>query len=186
MLHGGLVDLRARSPEDVAVLQRELHDDVPMRSRADSRPWRPVPPGSGFSPYAVHDPSEEVAVFSVIERTSSDLLGDAQLWRIDTHNRSAHIGIALIPAARQRGLGTDTVRVLCSYAFATLGLHRLQIDTLADNEAMLRIADRVGFVREGVHRHSAWVTGSFLDEVTCGLLSAEWSSTLAANAGNGE
>jgi RimJ/RimL family protein N-acetyltransferase len=47
--------------------------------------------------------------------------------------------------------------VLCQYRFVVRGLHRLQIETLTENAAMLRSAERNGFVREGVLRSSAWV-----------------------------
>jgi len=96
------------------------------------------------------------------------------MWRLDPHNRSAHLGIALRPAFRGRGLGTDTVRVLCRYGFTMRGLHRLQIETLADNAAMLRTAEQAGFAREGTLRAAAWVSGEFADEVILGLLAADW------------
>ncbi len=102
------------------------------------------------------------------------LAGTATLWGIDNHNRSAHIGLGLLPEARGKGYGTDVVATLCHYGFVVRGLQRLQIETLADNHAMLRAAERNGFVREGVLRSSAWVLGEFLDEVLLGLLVQEW------------
>ena len=74
------------------------------------------------------------------------------LWGIDLHNRSAHVGISLRPAFRGRGLGGDVVRVLCRYGFAIRGLHRMQLETLADNAAMIAVAERLGFTREGTMR----------------------------------
>jgi RimJ/RimL family protein N-acetyltransferase len=97
------------------------------------------------------------------------------LWGIDSHHRSAHIGLALRPAFRGKGLGTDVVRVLCHYGFVVLGLHRLQIDTLTDNHAMIHAAEKVGFQREVVHRQETWVLGEFADEVVFGLLEREWT-----------
>jgi RimJ/RimL family protein N-acetyltransferase len=64
--------------------------------------------------------------------------------------------------------------VLCHYGFAVRGLHRLQLETLADNAAMISVASTNGFVREGILRRSAWVQGDFADEVILGLLSTEW------------
>ncbi|UQA37837.1 GNAT family N-acetyltransferase [Streptomyces sp. HNA39] len=93
---------------------------------------------------------------------------------IDTHNRSARLGLALLPAARGKGYGTDVVATLCHYGFVVRSLHRLQVDTLADNTAMWRSAERNGFVREGVLRSSAWVLGEFVDEVLLGLLVEDW------------
>jgi len=186
MVHSGRVALRARQEADVAVLHAELYEDVEMRSRADSRPWRPVPAGSSESPFAVADPTDDEAVFSVVEvadgsPTGGELAGEALLWSIDTHNRSAHIGVSLRPAYRGRGLGTDVVRALCGYGFRVRGLHRLQIETLTDNVAMVRAAIRAGFTREGTLRRSAWVDGGFLDEAVLGLLVSEWDMAVGGS-----
>lgn len=175
MLRGEVAGLRARHESDVPVLQAELHDDVPTRIRSDSRPWRPIPPGSAASPYAVTGPADDVAAFSVVRLSDEELAGEALLWGIDVHNRMAHVGISLRPAFRGHGLGADTVRLLCSYGFAVRGLHRLQIETLADNASMIAVATRVGFVPEGTLRRSAWVEGAFADEAILGMLASEWS-----------
>ena len=175
MLRGDKIGLRARHETDVPVLQSELYDDVATRSRADSRPWRPITPGSAASPFAVADPTDDAACFSVVDLADDTLVGDALLWAIDHHNRAAHIGISLRPSFRGRGLATDVVRVLCEYGFQVLGLHRLQIETLTDNEPMIRAAAQVGFVEEGRLRGSAWVSGDFADEVILGLLAADWN-----------
>ena len=64
--------------------------------------------------------------------------------------------------------------MLCDYGFRIRGLHRLQVDTLNDNQAMIKAALAAGFVTEGVTRRSAWVLGSFVDETVLGLLADEW------------
>jgi RimJ/RimL family protein N-acetyltransferase len=93
---------------------------------------------------------------------------------MDLHNRVAHVGISLRPAFRGHGLGADVVRVLCYYGFAVRGMHRLQIETLADNAAMIAAATRAGFTREGTLRGASWVDGAFADEAIFGLLAADW------------
>lgn len=178
MLRGEMTGLRARHDSDIPVLHAELYNDVATRVRADSRPWYPIPPGSG-SPYQVTGRDDHVACFSVVELTDGRLAGDALLWDIDLHNRVAHVGISLLPAFRGRGLATDAVRVLCRYGFAIRGLHRLQVETLADNVAMIQAASRAGFAREGTLRRSAWVNGDFADEAIFGLLAPEWEAGVA-------
>src|SRR5579875_97392 len=157
MLRGELVALRARQDSDIPVLEAELHDDVMTWSRGDNRPWRPLPPGSDASPYRIRDPLADPAVFSVVELASEKLAGNALLWGVDQHNRLAHLGISVLPSFRGHGLGTDITRLLGRYGFEIRGLQRLQVETLADNEAMLRAAARAGFTREGVQRQAAWV-----------------------------
>jgi len=174
MLKGNKIGLRARYEDDIPVLQAELADDVVNASRATARPWRPVAPESKDAQFRVDDKDEGHVPFSVVELDGGTLIGAANLWGIDNHSRSAHLGLGLLPSCRGKGYGTDVVAVLCHYGFAVRGLHRLQIDTLSDNIGMLRSAERNGFVREGVLRSSSWVMGEFLDEVLLGLLDEEW------------
>jgi RimJ/RimL family protein N-acetyltransferase len=177
MLRGEIIGLRAQQDSDIEVFEAELMNDVETRMRSDSRPWRPVTPGSADSPYrgtAAGADHGETVKFSAVELATGELAGEALLWGIDLHNRNAHIGISLRPAFRGKHLGTDIVRVLCRYGFAVRGLHRLQVDTLADNDAMIGAATRAGFVLEGTLRQFAWVNGSFADEVILSQLATEW------------
>jgi RimJ/RimL family protein N-acetyltransferase len=186
VLRAGKVALRARDEADVAVLHAELYEDIAIRMQADSRPWLPIPAGSAASPYAVREPRDDVAIFSVVHVASGELAGEALLWAIDLHNRTAHLGVSLRPEFRGRGLGTDVVMALCEYGFAIRGLHRLQVDTLAGNAGMIRAASRAGFVPEGRLRRSAWVNGEFTDEVILGLLATDWDRDGNRAAGEGE
>ncbi len=115
--------------------------------------------GHGEGPAACRRrPPDNLAPFSVVELDGGTLVGAANLWGIDTHNRNAHVGVGLLPAARGKGYGTDVVATLCYYGFVVRGLQRLQIETLADNEGMIRAAERNGFVREGccARRRGCW------------------------------
>lgn len=173
MIRGKKVGLRARQESDLAVLHEELYNDVHLFARADGRPWRPasLPEHSGRK---LVEPSDEFAVFSVVELATGELAGEGLLWDIDLFQRSAHLGLSLRPAYRGRGLGGDLVRVLCTYGFAIRGLRRLQLETLADNDAMLGAAEKAGFRREGTLRRAMWVYGRELDQVVLGMLHDEW------------
>ncbi|MEV0091950.1 GNAT family protein [Streptomyces sp. NPDC050738] len=174
MIRGSRVGFRARHEDDIPILQDELYGDVVTTSRATGGPWRPITPGAKDAPFVVDDTEQSLAAFSVVELDGGTLVGTANLWGIDNHNRSAHLGLGLRPAARGKGYGTDIVATLCHYGFVVRGLRRLQIETLSDNAAMLRSAERNGFVREGVLRSAAWVMGEYLDGVMLGLLAKEW------------
>jgi RimJ/RimL family protein N-acetyltransferase len=173
VIRGEKIGLRARCDDDIPILREELYNDVAMRSRADGRPWRPFPEGSGKAPYT-GDPPDNTDFFSVVELSSGELAGEAELWGIDRHNRKAHLGLSLRPSCRGRGYGTDIVRALCEYGFAVRGLQRLQIETLTDNAPMVATALATGFTREGTLRRAAWVYGAFADEAIFGLLVEEW------------
>jgi RimJ/RimL family protein N-acetyltransferase len=174
MLRGSVIGLRPRLDADVPILHRELYEDEPTWTRAHSTPWRPIDVAVEPSPYAAGEPNEKTEIYSVVTVADDALVGDALLWGIDRYNRFAHLGLSLLPAARGRGYGVDIVRVLCRRGFDDLALHRLQVDTLADNTAMIRAAEKVGFRLEATLKSSALVGGEFVDEVILGLLEGEW------------
>lgn len=179
LLRGARVALRPRHPDDVAVLHDGLYNDLATRAQADSRPWIPVPAGDpALSPYAVGSVSEHVSFFSVVA-VEGELIGEALLWGIDTHNRSAHVGLALLPSFRGQGFATEVVQLLCRYGFLVRGLNRLQLETKPTNEPMIRAAKQVGFVEEGVLREASWSLGSFEGALIMGLLAADWNEPRA-------
>ena len=180
MLRGELTGLRARAGDDAEILHAELYEDAEEWVRGSARPWTPLAAGPR-SPYAVREDDEhkrvleEGAEFSIVELASGDLAGACTLWGIDTHNRSGHIGIELRPAFRGRGLGLDAVRVACRYGFSILGLNRMQLETLADNNAMIAVAEKAGFTRAGTLRRASWINGAFGDDAVFGLLAEEFT-----------
>lgn len=185
MLKGDLVGLRHRAAEDVPVLRAQLYDDVATHDQLFARPWVPLDPDSPTGAFAAGDPRPDAIGFSIVALDSGkpdsgkvslralaagELVGSCALHGIDTHHRSAEIGISLLPAFRGRGLALDTVRILIRYAFAGRGLHRLRIETIAGNAAMRATAEAAGFTLEGTLRDAVWLDGRFVDGVVYGLL----------------
>jgi RimJ/RimL family protein N-acetyltransferase len=174
MLRGELIGLRAQQDSDIEIFENELLTDVETQVRTVPRPWIPVAPGSAASPYRSGN-RDNLVRFAVVELATGELAGEAVMFAIDLHNRNAEVGLVLRTAFRGKHLGTDLVRVLCRYGFAIRGLHRLQLTTLADNDAMIAAATRAGFVLEGTQRQVGWVNGSFADAVCFSQLATEWS-----------
>lgn len=64
----------------------------------------------------------------------------------------AAVGYWLRPEARGRGAATVAVQLVARWAFDELGVQRLELTTAPENVASQRVAERVGFTREGVLR----------------------------------
>jgi RimJ/RimL family protein N-acetyltransferase len=65
------------------------------------------------------------------------------------------------------------VRLVTGWAFATLGLARLQLTCAPDNLASQRVAERCGFTREGVLRSHMAFKGGRRDTVVYGLVAGD-------------
>jgi RimJ/RimL family protein N-acetyltransferase len=68
------------------------------------------------------------------------------------HAETADVGYWLLPEGRQRGYATRAVRLLSSWVLTTFPVARLQLWTEPENTASQQVAERSGFVREGVLR----------------------------------
>jgi RimJ/RimL family protein N-acetyltransferase len=109
------------------------------------------------------------AVFAVAESKGGALVGGVNL-RLGEHE-IAEVSYFLAPEARGRGHATRAVRLLARWAFEALGVQRLELRTELWNEASQRVAERAGFMREGIERASrAAPDGSRFDSVLFSLL----------------
>ena len=101
------------------------------------------------------------------------LLGGGSLYAVRLEQGCASVGYWLAPEARGRGVATHAVRLLARWAFAELGLTRLELTCSSDNQASQRVAERCGFAREGLLRSHIPVKGGRRDTVIHCLLPGE-------------
>lgn len=83
-------------------------------------------------------------------------------------------------AYRGKGYGTDAVRLIVSYAFRELGVHRVHLIVIATNARAIRCYEKVGFQREVVMRQSNYRDGQRTDVLAMGILRDEWEATQPA------
>ena len=112
--------------------------------------------------------------FAIVTRERDLYVGNCDLREINTVDRSASLGIVIGPKDQWgKGFGTETVGLLCRYAFEGLSLHKVSLSCYATNERGLRLYARLGFVVEGRRREQVFVDGRYVDEVVLGLLREE-------------
>lgn len=91
--------------------------------------------------------------------------------------QAATIGFALNPAEWGKGLGTETVHLLCALGFKALGLHRIWAARSPLNEASARTLLRAGMTEDGRIRDHVFVHGAWRDSITYSILEHEWAPT---------
>ena len=102
------------------------------------------------------------------------VIGTCTLFHIDRSNRRAEIGFALGRAWWGKGLMGEALTVLLDFAFAELGLRRIEADTDPANSASIRLLESLGFRREGLLRERWNVGDELQDTVFLGLLAREY------------
>jgi RimJ/RimL family protein N-acetyltransferase len=89
-----------------------------------------------------------------IEDGEGAFLGVALAVTIDREAGEAELGYAVTPAARGRGIATAAVEALTRWAFDEQELERLTLLIEVANVASVRVAERCGYVLEGVRRNA--------------------------------
>jgi RimJ/RimL family protein N-acetyltransferase len=111
--------------------------------------------------------------FAIEDDETGALLGSIDMF-LNGERYRGHIGYWVAAPARGRGVCTRALRLLVVWALESLELQRLELITDPGNTASQRVAEKVGFLREGVLRsHLRHPDGRRRDSVMFSLLRGE-------------
>jgi RimJ/RimL family protein N-acetyltransferase len=176
-LTDGVVTLRPWNPDDAAAIVSAFADP-------ESAYWMHQVP----QPYDEQDALAYIRAMQAAWRAGSggalavveaggEVVGSIGLSVVDAHLEIVEVGYWASPAARSRGLTTRALRVLSEWLLETAGAARLQIRADVLNAASIRVAEKAGFLREGVLRSTGYNTraGRRIDYAVYSLLPGEES-----------
>ena len=107
-----------------------------------------------------------VVQYIIEEKATGRPVGSVYFRDVDHNNHSAEYGIFIgEPDARGKGIGTETARLFTEFGYKTLGLHRISLRLLAENEPARRSYEKAGFVLEGTFRDMVLLDGKYRDIV---------------------
>jgi RimJ/RimL family protein N-acetyltransferase len=100
-------------------------------------------------------------------------LGVALAPAIDAEGRELELGYIVAAPARGRGVAIEMLRRLTDWAFDEQGALRIQLDIDPGNAPSLRVAERCGYVREGLLRSTHLKQGRRVDTVVWSRLPSD-------------
>ena len=164
------VSLRPGTDEDVDLLFRLRADLDTWEERTPSIP-APLTRAAFEAQLAASDGPEKQVRFVV--EADGVAVGSVSLFAVDDLARHAEVGIALLPEARGRGIGTAAIVRMVEFAFVRCNLRRVHLQAIASNAGAIRAYEKAGFRVEGRLREHAWVRGGYEDIVVMGILRSE-------------
>ena len=109
------------------------------------------------------------------DQATGRYLGGSGLHRIDWTVPAFEIGYWLRTSAWRQGYTSEAVRVLCRFAFETLGANRVEIRCDGANQRSLAVPRRLGFVQEATLRNETQEgSGNLRDTVIFALTPADY------------
>lgn len=167
------VYLRSLEMEDLARIHR-WHNDAELYESL-------VPPYRFVSAAAVEQwlrkrttySTDEVAL-AICLSGNSDHIGNIYLRSINWVARHAVLSMFIgDPAHQSKGYGQAAIRLVMRHAFENLGLFRLCLKVMADNERAIRAYEKCGFQVEGRLRRHAYKDGQFKDVLFMGICAGD-------------
>jgi ribosomal-protein-serine acetyltransferase len=105
---------------------------------------------------------------------------DAQVgildYRVNGRSRNVELGYWLDAAMQGKGIVTQACRTMVRYAFEEHKVHKVVISCAIDNPRSRAVAERLGFLQEGILRHAVRLHDRYIDGVFYGLLVDEWNA----------
>ena len=119
------------------------------------------------------------ATWAILARPDGQLPEDQFIGMINYHarqpwNRRLALGWILVPGFQGRGYMHEAVRAVLAHCFTALNVHRVEAEIEPENARSARLAQRLGFQREGLLRDRLFVADQPRAQQMYGLLRSEW------------
>jgi ribosomal-protein-alanine N-acetyltransferase len=176
VLDDGVVRLRLMVQADVPAIVEAVQDpEIPRWTRV------PTPYGPGDARQfqrmvstGIQSGTDLAAL--IVSADGDEVLGAVGIHGIDPESARCSAGYWVAAKARGRGIAARAMRLLCGYAFAELGIKRVELWIDPENKASLGVAEAVGFTREGLLRSFMPIQGERRDMLMYSLLPGELDS----------
>jgi RimJ/RimL family protein N-acetyltransferase len=106
----------------------------------------------------------------IVDASDGELLGAVGVHNVDPGTGRCSGGYWVAASARGRGVARRALRLLAGFAFERLAIRRIELWIEPANVASLRVAEAVGFAREGLLRSFMEVGGERRDMLMYSLL----------------
>jgi methionyl-tRNA formyltransferase len=116
----------------------------------------------------------DIVVFGIRLISTDKIIGIGMLHTINYINRSAEMQIQMCEGVElEQDYSAEAIRLLLNFAFHDLSLHSVYLHVINTSVVALQIAEKVGFVREGILRQAVNVNGEYVDVVAMRILRGE-------------
>jgi RimJ/RimL family protein N-acetyltransferase len=101
-------------------------------------------------------------------------IGNVSMWTVSKLGKIAEFGYWVRSDSSSQGVCTEAVRRLLEEAFTGMGYHKVTLRIAVGNIASDRVAEKLGFTREGVLREELLIRGNWVDHSLWSLLDREY------------
>ncbi|WP_257821961.1 GNAT family N-acetyltransferase [Salipaludibacillus agaradhaerens] len=116
--------------------------------------------------------------YIIEEKADGKPIGVTSLIHMDYKNRHAECVIDIGDTSYWgQGYATEALKLLLSYAFSELNMHRISLRVFSFNDKAIKLYNKLGFRHEGTSRESLFRQSRWFDIIHMGMLQEEYKAT---------
>ncbi|KAA5538465.1 GNAT family N-acetyltransferase [Paenimyroides baculatum] len=170
-LKGNQVYLRALEPEDLSFLY-EIENDETLWEVSNTQ----TPYSKWLLKNYLENSHQDIYEakqlrLAIVEKSSENLIGLIDLYDFDPKNSRVGLGIVVKnPSERNKGFGSESVKLLLGYAFQVLNVHQIFVNVAETNSASIKLFSNFGFQKIGVKKQWNKIGSVYVDEILYQLI----------------
>lgn len=129
--------LRAYTQSDLPILLAIVNDAQVQNTLVSEH----VVPRSARFAIKLEEIANAALLYVVLEAIDreGEVIGAASITVESVKNRDVTLGIGILPAAWNKGYGTEATKFLVDYAFRSLGVHRVSLNVFEGNSGAIAL-----------------------------------------------
>ena len=114
--------------------------------------------------------------FAIISKVDGELVGDIGIHFFDVDRYQLEIGCTLAKSHHGKGFASEALVATIDYLFEDLNKQRITCSIDPQNQASIKMVERLGFRKEAHFKQSIYVDGEWYDDVVYAILKDEWKN----------
>ena len=120
--------------------------------------------------------------FFIVTLDGDKVIGTIGFNNVDHINRAATLGIFIGDKDyREKGIGTEAVRLLLDFGFNYLNLHNINLTVMDFNLRAQKCYLKCGFKEVGRTRENRYINGKYYDTISMDILDSEFNESYIRN-----
>ena len=124
--------------------------------------------------------NQNKVVLSIIDKKTDTLIGNISLNNINYIRKTATLGI-FIGENREKGYGTDAIKLILDYGFNYLNLKNIDLQVISCNTRAIKCYEKCGFKKYGSRRNSSFINGKYYNTDYMDILCDEFNESYIEN-----
>lgn len=171
--------LRPLSTVDLEFVFRHFSDPAVNRYLLDEEPVRTREQAQSIIDFYSSPATQPYNRWVIVRKADMQPIGTCGYHQWQKVHQRAEIGYDLEKASWGQGIMTEALRTMLRYGFEQMDLNRVEALVYVENDASIRLLERLGFQKEGLLRQSFRQGHTYYHHWLLSLLKAEWTSGLA-------